>query len=315
MTQRAIVTIDVEAPIGDDGVNNLIYGLIGEQEYGIKCIMDILDEYSIKGLFFVDIAEAFEYGEEAISKVITSILDRGHFCGVHLHPDRMNKKKKKFLWEYTYNEQLEMISWCTDFYKRITGRYPVSFRAGRYGANNDTLNILKELGYKVDMSMYFGMKKRCKIAGDYKTINGIKNNNGLLEYPVTVFESFHLFKYIRFDKIDESMPYCEFCTVVKKAIKQNNVDVINFFVHSFSFLFWRKNPDKPLPNKRSIRRFRKMLSFLSNKGCLFLKEPDLVNNSPISSTGILKNSHSISGFFFSVIRFFKIVCEKATRNI
>ena len=315
--QKVLVSIDVEAPIGDEGVEKLIYGKSGESEYGINYIMDILDSLEIKGLFFVDIAEAWEYGEDAIRDILLTISRRGHSVGVHLHPDRMNDKTRKYLWQYTYEEQYEMIKKCTEFYIDTLKKRPISFRAGRYGADNNTLDILNELQYKIDMSMYYGMRKRCHISDRYETVNSIKCIQNIIEVPVTVFKSFDLFGYKRFDKIDESMPFGEFKYALGKAKKEQSVSVVSFFMHSFSLLNWRSNPDKPVFNKKNELRIKKMLEYCKQNGYQFIGEKSCLETSVLEATNkkILNTSKGIKGIGYAIIRAFKIVKEKMIRNI
>lgn len=53
-------------------------------------------------------------------------------------------------------ERMKMIV-LTDLFKERFGHAPVSFRAGRFGAGNNTAGILRDLGYKVDSSVSPGM--------------------------------------------------------------------------------------------------------------------------------------------------------------
>lgn len=315
--QKVLVSIDVESPIGVNGVEKLIYGKTIDGEYGINKIMDILDKYHIKGLFFVDIAEAWEYGENQIKQVMCDIEKRGHNVGVHLHPDRMADKNRKYLWQYSYEEQYELIKKVTEFYVDTLGHYPISFRAGRYGANNETIDILKELEYKIDMSMYYGMKKRCKIDGEYQTINKVKNINNICEIPVTVFKSFDMFNYRRFDKIDESMPFSEFKYVLKKIEQEKSVDVISFFMHSFSILDWRVNPDNPEYSQRNYKRIIKMIQFCKDNGYNFIGEEDCILNKVkyYCENKELCTNNNIGSIFYSFVRAYKIIKEKLIRNI
>ena len=315
--QKVLVSIDVESPIGINGIDNLIYGKTLEGEYGINKIIDLLDSYSIKGLFFVDIAEAWEYDEEQIKQVMIDIENRGHNVGVHLHPDRMADKNKKFLWQYSYDEQYEMIKKVTDFYIKVLNHEPISFRAGRYGANNDTIDILNELGYKIDMSMYYGMKKRCKIEGEYETINRRKLINKVIEVPVTVFKSFDMFKYKRFDKIDESMPLSEMKQVMREIENKNSVDIISFFMHSFSLLNWRANPNAPKYNKKNYKRINNMLNYCVERGYKFICEDDcvLLNENFNEPDEEINTSQYYYSYIYSITRAHKIIKEKIIRNI
>ena len=54
--------------------------------------MDVCDTYNVKALFFLDFAEAWDYGCDKIKEVVKLILKRGHDIGVHIHPDHMLDK-------------------------------------------------------------------------------------------------------------------------------------------------------------------------------------------------------------------------------
>lgn len=60
MKIKMIMTVDVEGHIGRDPVGSLIYGICQNGKFhGIDEEMDIFDKYGVKGIFFVDIAEAW----------------------------------------------------------------------------------------------------------------------------------------------------------------------------------------------------------------------------------------------------------------
>ena len=172
---KAIFTVDVEGHVGNDPIRHLIYGETSDgKEYGIDMIMDLLDRNGIRGLFFVDIAEAWDYGEEGVCSVLRHIKDRGHDVGVHIHPDHMADKRRSFLHEYSYDEQYDIIRKCTDFYEDVLKERPEAFRAGKYGANRDTLDILARLGYAADFSQFYGQK--CNVIKFSKSIGCEKNS-------------------------------------------------------------------------------------------------------------------------------------------
>ena len=260
--KKVVFTVDVEGHVGLDPVSSLIYGKTKDGRLcGIDMIMDLLDEFDIIGIFFVDIAEAWSYGMEAIAGVMCHIKDRGHIVGVHIHPDHMADRSKMFLAEYTYQEQYEIIKKCTVFYYEILGEMPLYFRAGKYGANWDTLDILGKLGYKADFSEFYG-QKWCKIEPPCTYTNIIKLENGLIEIPVNSYRSFDKIFYSRFDKIDAAMPYGEFKIVVDQLIKTESYDIIVLFAHSFSLLNWRNKPNNPCYSKVKYKRLYKQLEYV-----------------------------------------------------
>lgn len=262
---HTIFTVDVEGHVGSDPVKHLIYGKTDDGRLcGIDMLMDILDRYDMRGVFFVDVAEAWDYGEERIAAVLKHIEERGHDVGVHIHPDHMADKKRLFLSEYSKDDQYAILSKCTDFYKKVLGHEPISFRAGKYGANMETLDILSDLGYRVDFSEFYG-QKWCHIDPPVAKVNVQKLKNGLIEIPVTSYVSLNVGIYSRYDKLDCGLTFSEFKTLINK-LEENSNDIAVLFAHSFSFLDWRRTPDNPKFKSGLKKRLEKQLDYVkSNK--------------------------------------------------
>lgn len=312
MKKKVIFTIDVEGHVGDDPVKHLIYGITNNgQRAGIDMIMDLLDEHQIKGVFFVDIAEAWDYGEDIIAEVLLHIKERGHDVGVHIHPDHMLDKNRLFLSEYTFDEQYEIIKKCTDFYQKVLHEKPLSFRAGKYGANKDTLAIISQLGYRLDFSQFYG-QKWCHINPPVTKVSVNKITKDLVEIPVTIYNSFSSFFYSRNDKIDATTTFLEFKKIVNQMLKNDSYDVIVLFAHSFSFLEWRKNPNTPIYSSKLYKRLEAQLDFVrNNKLIQVLTLDELINtyfeNKSVNSQRIEKLSgfYSWYSFFEKCIKVFK----------
>lgn len=317
MKQKVLVSIDTEAPVGDEPVTKMIIGKIENKEYGINFIMDFLDANGIKGLFFVDFAEAWDYGESKIAEVVQQIYFRGHDVGVHIHPDHMKDKNRRFLWEYTYDEQYEMISSCTSLYEKILCKRPLSFRAGRYSADKNTLQVLDELGYRYDMSEFFG-SRYCKIRPEV-TWNQVVKIPGLnlVEVPVTTFRSFKTPIYERYDQIDSGMIPSEFRRVISEINKRKTVDVISMFVHSFQFIDWRMNPNSPKFNRKKNRYFKKNFCTLMENDVVFISEADLMNITmkEFDLEFELDLSGGIKSYIYFIIRALKVIKDRLENNI
>lgn len=248
-----IVTVDVEGHVGKEPVRRLIFGETDSGRFGIEYIMDVFDKVQAKVLFFVDFAEAWDYGRHEIEKVVQVILERGHHVGVHIHPDHMADKERAFLWQYSRDEQYDIIKKCTDLYVEITGKQPKSFRAGKYGANRDTLDILCELGYQYDFSQFYH-QKWCGINPPI-AINAPCRYKSIVEFPVTMHKSVHLGKFAREDKVDiEQMTSGELKYAFSQIAKQEFCNVTTLFLHSFSMLKWFQKPDAPTMDEGKIRK-------------------------------------------------------------
>lgn len=302
--KNVIVTIDTEGHAGADPIKHLIMGQTQSGElYGIPKIMDICDEFGVKALFFVDFAAAWDYGKERISEVVHYILNRGHDVGVHIHPDHMVDKNRLFLYEYSRDEQREIIEKCTALYTEIVGKAPVAFRAGKYGANYDTLDILKEFGYQADFSSFY-RQKWCGL-NPAPTINEtIQLENGLLEVPVTVYGNYFPGIFNRVDKLDINSSMAEHSWVLSQLANQDEVNTICLFLHSFSFLKWRQDVNNPQKDERFVKSFRRAMEIVnSSEKMQFCTVEDIVKSEFKQFSQNSKLLYSFSGaralyFFF-----------------
>lgn len=313
--QHIIVTIDTEGHKGENPVEKLIWGVTEQGRFGIEKIMDIFDEVGAKILFFLDFGASFEYGEEKIKEVVDVILSRGHDIGVHIHPDHIKDPNRLFLFEYTYKEQQEMITECTKLYEKLVGKKPISFRAGKYGANYDTLDILCKLGYKYDFSEFYH-QKWCGINPEL-TVNAPVRYKSIVEFPVSMFESVHLGPIKREDKIDiEIMRADELKYALGQANRYSFSMAITLFLHSFSLLDWRGHPDTPFPNEENIKKTKEIAKYIaSSKDFEFIKEADLYKIPVLDIDEGLKSKvkwkNQIKGLLYTYLRARKVKNKKA----
>ena len=318
MAQKILVSIDTEGPAGSDPVKRMIYGVTKDgNEFGIRYLMKLFSSKNIRGLFFVDIPEMADHGADRIERVLKDIDANGHDIGVHVHPDHMGDLNRRYLWQYSREEQYEIIARCTDFYKQVLKRAPLSFRAGRYGADNNTLLVLDELGYKYDMSEFYA-SRYCKITPPV-TWNRIVScgKNGLKEVPVTTFRSLSTPFYSRNDQIDSGNMPSEFRANMRAIIAEGKVDVVSMFFHSFQFLEWRKHPDEPVLSEKRRKKSLQNLGFLLNQNVDFITENDLerIEMNESDPLGSLDRSKGILPYYYFGLRAVETVWQRITLNV
>ncbi|PLX21815.1 hypothetical protein C0584_01785 [Candidatus Parcubacteria bacterium] len=132
----------------------------------------------------------------------------------HLHswanpPFQSNdlKNTRPFMYEYNEEVKKEKISFLKDAIKNITGEYPLSFRAGRFGIDiNNDFELLVNEGFRYDSSIaakadFRSFVGQNKIGPDFTSYsekafyvdkNGLitrDKENSILELPVTIFSS------------------------------------------------------------------------------------------------------------------------------
>lgn len=138
-----------------------IQGATPDGDFGIFYQMDRFDEHGLKAVFFVDPMPALLWGTGAVADVVEPILSRGHDVQLHLHtewlallgdanplPGRTGANLK----EFSLVEQVELIGIAMELLTAAGAPRPVAFRAGNYGANDDTLRALAQLGIAYDTS-------------------------------------------------------------------------------------------------------------------------------------------------------------------
>ncbi len=297
---KVLLTIDTEGPRGSDPVLYQIWGKVGDEYYGIPKIIEICDKYGAKGLFFVDIPEIYDYGYDKVCEVVEYIIEKGHDVGVHIHPHHCPNETRHFLFDYSYEEQYEIIKNCTDAFEKMAGRKPASFRAGKYGANHDTLRILNELGYKYDFSEYYS-QKWCGIDPPVGYIRP-EAYEGLVEFPVTVFKSLSLGSlYSRYDKLEATDNPKEIMHIMKRYAKKPYDGVIILFLHSFSFVNFLNTPDAPTLNEKHLSSFEKVMKFVYQSSVLeFVSAADLCE-AELCEKGSVADIVKTRGLFRQVI--------------
>jgi hypothetical protein len=138
-----------------------ILGRTAEGEVGIVYQLDTLDRYGLKAVFFVDPMPALLWGTGAVADAIEPILARGHGVQLHLHTEWLalagaanpvGDRTGQNLKDFSYDEQVTLIGWARDALIAAGAPAPIAFRAGNYGANDDTLRALATLGFSYDSS-------------------------------------------------------------------------------------------------------------------------------------------------------------------
>ena len=160
---------------------------------GIGYQMDVLDRNGQKGVFFVDPMPALVWGTSAIADVVGPIIERGHDVQLHIHTEwlelagvnnPLGKRTGANIRNFSYDEQLVLIDYASRALVDAGAPNPVAFRAGNYGANDDTLRALSTLGIRYDTSHCPGIRKsNCEISLSSANQAPIEYR-GVIEVPI-----------------------------------------------------------------------------------------------------------------------------------
>lgn len=169
---RVFLTFDVEVWCGgwdrlDDrfspAFRRYVYGASEQDGYALPMTLRILKEHGIKGVFFVEPLFAARFGLDKLRIILELIAEAGQEVQLHLHPEWCDEAsilssgkatvKRPSLWQFTYEEQVELIRIGTEMIRAAGGSSMRAFRAGSFAANTDTWRALAAEGYEFDSSV------------------------------------------------------------------------------------------------------------------------------------------------------------------
>jgi hypothetical protein len=283
---NVFITIDTEHSIGGAfkdrnlkpvGNEKRIWGKIGDKSFGIPLMMDIAETYNIRLIFFVEVLNKYYFGEEETKNVCEYILNRGHDVQLHLHPNylsfKLNNPLQKiysdFIGTYPSEKQIELIKEGIEILIRNRIPKPVAFRAGCFGANEETLQALKAVGLLIDSSYnkaYVG--DTCLL--DSRQINDLTYLNEIWEFPITNFVESTKLRPKRFKPLDINGVSFEEMKFFLNQAKERGPWNVTIILHSFSFLKpYDVQYSKVRPRWNVIRRFRNLCQYISENSDYF----------------------------------------------
>ena len=197
------ITIDTEYSFGlARGMNgggqavNYASAIAGETPdgpLGIHYQMDVFDRHGLKAVFFVDPMPALIWGTEAIAQIVQPIIARGHDVQLHLHTEwlalagsagPLGGKTGANLRDFSSGEQTGLLSYARGVLIAAGAPSPTAFRAGNYGANDDTLRALAALGIGYDTSHCPGIAgSECRITLGPDD-RAVRRHCGTIEVPI-----------------------------------------------------------------------------------------------------------------------------------
>ena len=266
-----LFTVDTELSLamqrgGASAEENYRSAYLGETDkgsFGIPYQLDCLDRHGLKGVFFVEALHAQLLGDELLKRMVDEIGGRGHDVQLHLHVEWLwfhegalqLPRKKQHIGDLSYAEQLELLGLGQAALERCGAR-PTAFRAGNYGANDDTLRALKTLGIGIDSSFNPTMDAS-KVSLPPETAVPV-THEGVLELPVSWF---HDRPGNRRHVQLCAVSHAELAHTMRAAERQGH-PVFNIVSHSFELL----SRDRTRPHEIVIRRFEKLCETLNAQG-------------------------------------------------
>jgi hypothetical protein len=136
---------------------------------------------------------------------------------------------------------------------------PTWHRAGNLAATRDTLRACRAVGLLGDSSFAYGWPQSSDLGIRREQRNDIQSLEGVVELPVTTFQSLPLFDNFRYLEL-KACTLNELCTVTRHAVKLRMPHVV-FVMHSFSLV--RRVGSGYYAAEADLDRFRRYLDFVA----------------------------------------------------
>jgi len=161
-------------------------------DVGVGYQMDVFERNGLKGVFFVDPMPALVMGESIIRDIVEPIVERGHDVQLHMHTEWLAFAKDSpvegrvgsNIKDFSLEDQVALIGYAAGALVNAGASQPVAFRAGNYGASDNTLHALALHGIKYDTSFCPGIaQSHCSISLS-KNITEAVEHCGVVEVPI-----------------------------------------------------------------------------------------------------------------------------------
>ncbi len=274
MKKRIYLTVDTECH-DINKLNEYITGKTKKGIFGLERILQLGQELGVPINVFLDIPEHHRYGDDYTNSLIQLIRKYDQPIFLHVHPDYIADPGRKHLWEYSKDEQKEILSQSVLDYRRFCGEHGrIIFRAGAWGVNKETYEVLSELCTEmniaeiVDLSYVYHSRWRCHLGYDELGVaNRSTKYKGITVLPNTTYIGFDYFgKKYAFELCVPNKSFHEF----KEVIDQNELSNITYTMHSWDFIKrWFFIPGHIAGDELQIKVFKKCVAYAKKKGYVF----------------------------------------------
>lgn len=288
---RVYITIDVEcaeervtggAVQPARGYDLRVWGRLRNQpeDLGIPLITRALGQAGLVATFFVEPFGASYFGEAGLAEVCRFLQERGHDLQLHAHPvqrcvdwhSRGEPRLPDDMAAYSTAAQVALLRQGLSTLSRCGVRRDavLAFRAGNFGASNDTWRAMASTGLVVSSNFNLCyLDKSCRILWPSPANALFDTGAGVHELPVTNFaDGRGQFRHLQVSAV--SFPELRYALLEAHRLGLPQVTIVT---HPFEYFFL----DSPAgatgrPNPVNIERLRSLCAFLAQRDDLFAVE-------------------------------------------
>jgi|SRR5579872_1704932 len=270
---EVLVTIDTElspaahrrGASAEDNYSCAILGRVSDNEWGIEFQLRHFKEKELKAVFFVEALSANVVGLDVLKRTIDPILSAGQEVQLHIHTewlewfseDPIRGHRGQNMCDFNLDDQRSLIALGAENLMRAGAPRPVAFRAGNYGANNDTLRALASEGIKYDSSYNFAyLGNPCRIA-THEPLLAQAELEGTIEVPISTF--------VDYPGHQRPAQLCAISSAEMRLLLERSLALhrtpLVIVSHSFELL----NTTRTRGNPIIVRRFERLCEALHDK--------------------------------------------------
>lgn len=313
---KVFITVDTEVwEFYDDiesNVSSALWGITNEGEFGLKYQLELLSHHHLKATFFVEPFFSYHSGKAPLEAAIKSINSYEQEVGLHIHTEWLEglinvpfqlDKFYRNIGDFDLDSQQLLIGQALQTIEHINGKKICSFRAGNYGANNDTLTALNRLGVTFDTTYnasYLGHP--CNIEAD-GVISTPRLIDDTVEIPVTQFTDYPSHKR------HLQLSACSFFEIKDVLLANWRANQYSCVIVMHSFEWIKRKKDVHSLDHVCKKRFLKLCEFLENNQDKFetasFSDVDIEESTSVRENFIAKSKTSST-----LIRFYEQLLRK-----
>lgn len=252
----------------DEEIAACLYGRTAQGDFGLPFQIEQLNRHGLKATYFLEPLFADRAGRNHLADIVHLIQSKGQDVQLHLHTEWLSEIDdpsipahfKQYMHQFTLEEQTALIAKGVRSLQAAGVEKIHAFRAGSYGANDDTLRAASQNNLLFDSSCnpcYLG--KDCKIDPNLQWLQPVKKE-GIWEFPVSFFQDYP--GHQRHAQL-AACSFEEMKTALLDAWKAGWYAFV-IVLHSFELVRNRIPGELCLPDKRNIDRYARLCRYLAD---------------------------------------------------
>lgn len=270
---KVFLTIDTEVwefyQDIEKNVSSGLWGITEDGEYGLNFQLETFEKYNLKATFFVEPFFSYHSGKKPLETAINNIQASNQEIGLHIHTEWLSGVDvlpfdldivHRNIGDFDLPSQVTLIEHARSMIFNYSDNDACCFRAGNYGADNNTLKALHEVGITFDSSYNEPyLNAPCKIITD-EILTSPKSIYNTIEIPVSHFQDYPTHKR------HLQLSACSFSEIKDVLLSNWHAEQFSCVIvlHSFEWISRNRKNNTHALDKICLKRFLKLCKYLAD---------------------------------------------------